>query len=102
MKINRLHTIIGLLLVIVPFTDFTRGFKYGVSVISGIIIVYFAMRSIHLEITKKQSRHRKHDSFVESKPKHIAHTEKPNPVVTETPVEETQVSETPEEVTPSL
>lgn len=69
MKINRLHTIIGLLLVIIPFTGFTRGFKYGFSVVAGGAILFFAMKSIHQEIMKKQGRHKRHDSFVESKPK---------------------------------
>ncbi|MDB5204865.1 MAG: hypothetical protein JWP09_893 [Candidatus Taylorbacteria bacterium] len=69
MKINRLHAIIGFLLVIIPFTGFTRGFKYGFSALAGATILYFAMRSIHEEIMKKHHRHRKNDSFVENKPK---------------------------------
>lgn len=73
MKINRLHTIIGLLLVIIPFTGFTRGFKYGFSVVAGGAILFFAMKSIHQEVMKKQVRHRRHDSFVESKPKSHVH-----------------------------
>ncbi|MES2409383.1 MAG: hypothetical protein V4509_03725 [Patescibacteria group bacterium] len=69
MKINRLHAIIGFLLVIIPFTGFTRGFKYGFSALAGAAILYFAMRSIHEEIMKKHHKHRRHDSFVENKPK---------------------------------
>ena len=68
MKINRLHAIIGFLLIITPLLGFTRGFKYGFSIVSGGIILYFAMLSIHAEITKK-AKNRKHDSFVENKPK---------------------------------
>lgn len=71
MKINRLHAIIGFLLIVIPFTGFTRGFKYGTSVVFGATILYFAMKSIHLEVVKKQYKYRKHDSFVESKPKDI-------------------------------
>lgn len=75
MKINRLHAIIGFLLVIIPFTGFTRGFKYGFAVFAGVVILYFAMRSIHEEIMKKHHRHRRHDSFVENKPKDLARHE---------------------------
>ncbi len=75
MKINRLHAIIGFLLVIIPFTGFTRGFKYGFAVFAGAIILYFAMRSIHEEIMKKHHRHRRHDSFVENKPKDTSRSE---------------------------
>jgi hypothetical protein len=56
-------------MVIVPFTGFTRGFKYGFSVVAGGVILFLAMKSIHQEIMKKQGRHKRHDSFVESKPK---------------------------------
>jgi hypothetical protein len=69
MKINRLHSIIGLLFVLMPFTGFTRGFKDGFFVLGGAVILYLAMMSIYSEITKKQSRAKRHDSFVENKPK---------------------------------
>ncbi|MES2059993.1 MAG: hypothetical protein V4438_03105 [Patescibacteria group bacterium] len=68
MKLNRIHAIIGLLLVLVPFTGLTRGVKYGFMVIAGSIILYFAVYSIHVELKKKHRRPHKHDSFVESKP----------------------------------
>jgi hypothetical protein len=69
MKINRLHSIIGILFVLMPFTGFTRGFKDGFFVLGGAIILYLAMMSIYGEITKKQVRTKRHDSFVENKPK---------------------------------
>jgi hypothetical protein len=69
MKINRLHTIIGLLLILIPFTGFTRGFKYGFSVVAGGVILFFAMKSIHQEVMKKQHRYKRHDSYAESKPR---------------------------------
>lgn len=69
MKINRLHAIIGFLLVIVQFTDFSSRFKGVFDGLAGALILYFAMRSIHEEIMKKHHKHRKHDSFVENRPK---------------------------------
>ncbi len=85
MKINRLHTIIGLLLVIIPFTGFSHGFKYGFSVVAGATILYFAMRSIHDEVMKKHHRHRKHDSFVENRPKDTTrHEAKPEKTIATT------------------
>ena len=74
MKLNRIHAIIGLLLVLVPFTGLTRDVKYGFSVVAGAIILYFAINSIHTELRKKHRRPSKHDTFVESKP--AAQTEK--------------------------
>lgn len=69
MKINRIHAVIGFLLIVVPLLGFTRGFKYGFSILSGAVILYFAMVSIHTEIKKKQ-KNRKYDSFVENKPRY--------------------------------
>ena len=68
MKLNRIHAIIGLLLVIVPFMGFTREFKYGFSVLSGTVLLYFAITSIHIELKKKHRKPHRHDTFVESKP----------------------------------
>ena len=69
MKLNRIHAIIGLLLVLVPFMGFTREFKYGFSVLAGAVLLYFALISIHTELKKKQHRRpHRHDTFVESKP----------------------------------
>jgi uncharacterized membrane protein len=69
MKLNRILTIIGLVLVLVPLTDFSRSFKYSVSIVSGAVILYFGVNSIHMELKKKHGRKsHKHDSFVESKP----------------------------------
>lgn len=95
MKINRIHTILGFLLVIIPFTGFTRGFKYGVSVVAGAIILYFAMRSIHEEIMKRHGKHRRHNSFVENKPRNTPRNEvkieKPiEPAVPESDIVETK------------
>ena len=75
MKINRIHAILGFLLVIIPFTGFTRGFKYGVSVLAGAVILYFAMRSIHEEIMKRHGKHKRHNAFVENKPKNTTRFE---------------------------
>jgi len=68
MKLNRIHAIVGFVLVIVPFLGFTREFKYGISVVAGAIILYFAINSIHIELRKKHRRPHRHDTFVEGKP----------------------------------
>jgi hypothetical protein len=69
MKLNRIHAVVGLLLVLVPFTGFSREFKYGFSVVAGAVILYFAINSIHIELRKKHRKpHNRHDTFVESKP----------------------------------
>ena len=79
MKINRLHAILGFLLVIIPLTDFSRTFKYGFAIITGAIILFFAIQSIHRELHKKHRKPIKHDTFVESKPVNpIATTQKEN------------------------
>ncbi len=69
MKINRVHVVVGIFLVLIPLTGVTQGFKNWSSILAGVVILYFAMRSIHSEITKRQSRHRRSDSFVESRPR---------------------------------
>lgn len=68
MKLNRIHAIIGFLLIIVPFLGFTRELKYGFSIIGGAVILYFAINSIHIELRKKHRRPHRHDTFVESRP----------------------------------
>lgn len=72
MKLNRIHAIIGLLLVLIPFTGFTREFKYIFSTVAGAVILYFAIDSIHTELRKKHRRPSRHDTFVESKPPKIS------------------------------
>lgn len=90
MKINRLHAIIGFLLVIVQFTDFSSRFKGIFDGLAGALILYFAMRSIHDEVMKKHHKHRKHDSFVENRPKDSRHDSK---VEKTTPSIEQQITE---------
>ena len=68
MKLSRIHAIIGLLLVLVPFMGFTREFKYGFMAVAGAVILYFALTSIHIELRKKHRRPHRHDTFVENKP----------------------------------
>lgn len=68
MKLNRIHAIIGFLLVIMPFLGFGRDFKYGFSITCGAVILYFAINSIHIELRKKHRKPHRHDTFVESKP----------------------------------
>jgi hypothetical protein len=69
MKINRLHAIIGFLLVLVPLLGFGRIIKDWTAIVLGAVILYLALRSIHDEIMKKYHKHRRHDSFVESRPR---------------------------------
>lgn len=77
-KLNRIHAIIGLLLVLVPFMGFTREFKYGFMVVAGAVLLYFALTSIHTELNKrKHKRPHRHDSFVESKPLELQAEVKP-------------------------
>lgn len=71
MKINRLHAIIGFLLIVVPLLGFGRLIKDWTTIAFGAVIFYLAMRSIHEEIMKKHHKHRRHDAFVESKPKDV-------------------------------
>ena len=68
MKINRIHALIGFLLIIIPLLGVGRTFKYGFSIFGGVVILYFAIRSIHSEYRKKHGRPSRHDSFVESRP----------------------------------
>lgn len=68
MKINRIHAVVGFLLIVVPLLGFGRTFKYGFSIFGGAVILYFAMQSIHFEYRKKHKRPHRHDTFVESRP----------------------------------
>ncbi len=69
MKLNRIHAVVGTVLVLVPFTGFTRDIKYGFMIVGGAVILYFAVNSIHIELRKKHRRPHRHDTFVEGKPK---------------------------------
>ncbi len=68
MKINRIHAVLGILLVLVPILGFGHTFKNGFSIFSGVVILFFAIQSIHHEYKKKHRRPSRHDSFVEGRP----------------------------------
>lgn len=69
MKINRIHAVLGFLLLIMPLLGFGHVFNYAFSMLCGATILYFAMRSIHIEYRKKHKRYTKHDTFVEGRPR---------------------------------
>lgn len=71
MKINRIHAVIGFLLIVVPLLGFGRTFKNGFSIFGGVLILYFAIRSIHGEYRKKHRRPHRHDTFVEGRPPEV-------------------------------
>ncbi len=68
MKINRIHAAVGILLVLIPILGFGHTFKNGFSILAGVVILFFAIQSIHHEYKKKHKRPHRHDTFVEGRP----------------------------------
>lgn len=68
MKINRIHAVVGFLLVIIPLLGFGHAFKNGFSIFAGAVILFFAVQSIQNEFRKKHRRPLRHDTFVEGRP----------------------------------
>lgn len=68
MKINRIHAVLGSLLVVVPILGFGHTVKNGFSIFAGTVILFFAIQSIHHEYKKRHRRPHKHDTFVEGRP----------------------------------
>lgn len=70
---NKTNLIIGIVIILTPFSGFPRDIKTFIFIVAGLIIVIYALKRIRLENKKKNHHHRERhkDVFVESKPAKI-------------------------------
>ena len=66
MKQDQIYLILGVLVLIIPITGFSRDSKNLLIYICGVLIVLLALTSLYL--SSKYSKKNKSDVFVESKP----------------------------------
>lgn len=59
---------IGILLVLMPFSGFTRSIKNAVYIAGGVVIIAFALKTIRKIHSLKQSREVHSSVFIEKKP----------------------------------
>ncbi len=66
MKKDRIYLILGILVLILPVTGFSRDLKNLLIYVCGILIFFLSLASIYLN--SKYNKKTKSDIFVESKP----------------------------------
>jgi len=73
MKKDQIYLILGILVLILPLSGFSRDSKNLLIYICGVLVVFLSLASIYLN--SKYSKKNKSDIFVESKPKEILENE---------------------------